>query len=1141
MPSDRLSRSDKRGLLLWVALGIIAAAFAQRFYFRAFPEASVDFRISREEALSRAKDSVGKLGENIADYRASIVFDVDDNAKTYLEREVGLKQANQLMSSQLNIWYWDVRFFRPQQEEEFRVRVSPAGQIVGYEHKIPETGAGPSLDRNAALAATENFLTNKVGVDLSAWQFLPEEANSEKKPNRTDWVFTWEKRGFRAKDAPYRLRASLEGDRPGSDGEYLQVPEAWKRSFARLRSGNDTLTAVFVVPYLLLLGVAVWLALRLTRLGRTTWSVAIALGAVVAALWFLQEVNNWPLWSAGYETTSSWSSFIFSRLGTALVTAIATALTVTLVLPAAEPLYRAAYPERLQLYKTLSWRGLRSREFFSAAVVGLSMAAVHIGYVVAFYIVASQRGAWAPQEINYEESVNTLFPWISGAAIGLLASTNEEFTFRLFAIPFFRNVTRSRWIAVIAPAFMWSFLHSNYPQEPPYIRGIEIGLFGIVAGLVMLRWGILATLIWHYTVDASLVGLFLIRSNSLYFKVSGVVVAAAAVAPLAFAALSYLVRGGFEADEDLKNRAISAPEVSLAAAPTAEEAGTGIKRYEPLPLGVISFLAFCLLVGGALAWRLKPEAIGDYLALSVNARAARERGDEVLRQRGVNPNLYHRATLLVNRMDAITNEFLRERVGITGANEVFAKKVPGALWLMRYFRDSEPEEFSVVLKPDGSLHSVHHTVAEAAAGASLSKEEAVSRAEKYLREEKKIDVSQWNMVEANSDKKPHRIDHALTWQENAPLDGSTKAAGTQDHAYARIELTVLGDEVTNYRTYVKIPDEFRRKHEESTLGRVVFGYAIPIVVIAGMGIAALIIFLKNLRSEEARAVPWRRVSRWSVWALGAYLLVVAFGDRLQQFLGQYETAVPLKLMLGMIGISVVLGAFFYVGAVALVFGIAWYYAKIAFGDERIPDQTKMPAAYYRDAFWVGLGGAATLMGIGALLRWTLKLWPVTYRGFAAALGGDYDAVIPAASMFGGSLLHSLLNIGMLALAASFVAAKLRPVWLRALVFALGVFVLVGGNWGGLDDFVKLWVLNAILLGVIVAGVWWIMRFNLLGGFLALMGISLAGGIAELLGQPDGFYRVNGYGIVLALVLLFAWPLLGWRMRAAGGDAGSPLS
>ena len=149
------------------------------------------------------------------------------------------------------------------------------------------------------------------------------------------------------------------------------------------------------------------------------------------------------------------------------------------MLPAAEPMYRESQPKQLQLGKVLTLRGLRSKEFFSAAVVGLSFAAAHIGYVVGFYVIATHFGAWAPQELNYEESVNTLFPWISGAAIGLLASTNEEFTFRLFAIPFFKKFTKSTWIAVIVPAFLWGFLHSNYPQEPAYIRGVEIGIIGV--------------------------------------------------------------------------------------------------------------------------------------------------------------------------------------------------------------------------------------------------------------------------------------------------------------------------------------------------------------------------------------------------------------------------------------------------------------------------------------------------------------------------------------------------------------------------------------------------------------------------------------------------------------------------------------
>ena len=77
-------------------------------------------------------------------------------------------------------------------------------------------------------------------------------------------------------------------------------------------------------------------------------------------------------------------------------------------------------------------------------------------------------------------------------------------------------MTKSRFLAVVLPAFVWGFLHSNYPQEPAYIRGIEVGLIGIVAGLVMLRWGIWATLIWHYTVDAFLISTSLLRSHGAY-------------------------------------------------------------------------------------------------------------------------------------------------------------------------------------------------------------------------------------------------------------------------------------------------------------------------------------------------------------------------------------------------------------------------------------------------------------------------------------------------------------------------------------------------------------------------------------------------------------------------------------------------
>jgi len=1129
---ERLSGSEKRVLLLWVALGIVGTIFAYKYFFRAFPEASVDFRVTRSEALQRAQSFVAGFGENVSGYRSSIVFSVDDDAKTYLERELGLQQANQMMSSQLHIWYWDVRFFRPQQEEEFFVRVSPAGNVVGYTHKIEEVRAGATLDRVAAQASAQNFLVSKLGLDASQWDFLPEEANSTKRPNRADWDFTWEKRGFRAKDAPYRLTVSLQGEHIGGAQEYLRVPEAWQRSYQRLRSANDTLALVFTVPYISLLGFAVWLAFRLTNSGQSSWHGAIVLGLLVAGLLFLQNLNDWPLWSASYNTNSSYSGFLLAKIGAALVLALLTAITVTLVLPAAEPLYRASQPERLQLAKAFTLRGLRSKEFFSAAVVGLSLAAAHIGYVVAFYVVASHFGAWAPQEINYEESVNTLIPWISGAAIGLLASTNEEFTFRLFAIPFFTKLTGSRWIAVIVPAFMWSFLHSNYPQEPPYIRGIEIGLIGIVAGLVMLRWGILATLIWHYTVDASLVGLLLVRSNNLYFRVSGIVVALAAAAPLLFAAISYLSRGRFEADEDLLNQAAPVPEISLAAGPEEVSAGVATRRYDALSSRTLALLAVCLVAGGALAWKVKPESIGEYLKLSVNARSARARGDAILRQHGLEPKGYKHATVLVNVTDPTTNEFLRERVGVARLNEILATQVPGALWRVRYFRDSQPEEYAVVLKPDGSLHAIRHTVADEAPGASLSKEEAMAMAEKFLREEKKIDLSQWSLVESNSDKRPHRTDHTLTWQQNAALDpGAARAA---EHAFARIELVVLGDEVTDYRTYIKIPDEWRRKQEETALTRIMFGYVIPILVMAGFAITALIVFLKNLRSEAARTIPWKRVSRWALWGLAGAALTLAFGDFLPNALSNYRTAIPFKMMMGVTAISALLGLLFSFGLLALLFGAAWYYGTRAFGGERIPESTSMPRAYYRDALFIGLGGTAAWVGLDAISKWVYQHLPGAQEGAAASFGANLDAVLPVAAIVGSSVRSGLTLTALIAITAAFIASMIRPKWLRACVFVLAVLALggLGANWHDPIDVAKKMIIGAVWIVVIDLAVRYVVRFNVLGYFLILAGIALLSGAGEMLAHPDYFYRANGYGALAALAVLFGWPLIAWQRGEA---------
>jgi hypothetical protein len=1135
--TDRLTSANKRALLLWVVAGIAGALFAYKYYFRAFPEASVNFKVSRSEALSRAKQFLSSLEEEAGSYQSAIVFDVDDNAKTYLERETGLEQANHLMSAELNIWYWDVRFFKPQQEEEFRVRVSPGGQIVGYEHHVEEARAGATLDRAAAQNAAESFLDTKLGV-RSGWDLLPEEINSTKRPNRLDWSFTWEKRGFRAKDAPYRLNVGLHGNRIGSSEEYLKVPEAWERSYKQLRSTNVLYNQIAIIPYILLLGGALWVGISLTRRGLANWMGAIKLGALVAVLFFLMQLNQWQSTRANYDTHVSYGSFIALQIAINILLAIGTALMVTLVLPGAEPLYRASQPDRLRLGKAFTLRGLQSKEFFSAAVVGLSLAAAHIGFIVAFYMFGSKVGIWAPQDINYSDAVNTSFPWIAGVAIGLLASTSEEFLFRLFAIPFVEHLTKSRVLAIILPAFSWSFLHSAYPQEPGYTRGIEVGIIGIVAGIVMLRWGILATLIWHYTVDASLVGLLLVRSNSMYFKISGVIVGAAALAPLLFSGIAYLTCGRFAVDEDLLNRAEPAPEISFASENISVSASTEKARgYDALTPGMIGFLAICLLAGGLLAWRAKQPAIGDYLKLSIDRRSARSRADATLRQRGLDPSSYHHAVLLANTTDPATNEFLRERVGVARLNEIYDQEVPGALWKVRYFRDSQPEEYAVVLRPDGSLHSVHHTLSEDAPGASLDKDQAVARAEEFLRRTQQIDLAQWTLVESKSDKHPHRVDHTLTWEENRALDSDWEPQnGSKSNAHARIEMQVLGDEVANYRTFIKIPDDWRRQQGELTLPRVILSMVLPVLVLGGLIITAVIVFLKNLRSEDAHSIPWRRIGAWGLWGLVGYVAIFALGDRIATFMNSYQTAIPFKTLLAGMAIGAVIGGAMYFSGIVLLFGMAWYYARRAFGKGRLPGWTGMPPTYYRDALWIGLGGTAAFVALNRLIAAASAHWPTAHRAIESSFGGDFDATLPAAAIFGAVVLRGLIYTGLVALGAAFVADQIKPRWLRLLLFLGAALAMVGTNWGTPADFAKQFLAGAALLALLALGVKRVMRFNILGGFIVVASTSLLAGAAKLLSQPDAFYRGNAYAVLLMLAALLAWPVVAWRSRPAGTQA-----
>ena len=157
MNPERFSKSDRRLTFAVAALIAVCAVYVRAQYDKAFPQASLKLVLSKSEVTAAAERFLETRGLKTSGFRQLTVFDPDDDARLYLEREVGLERANQLMEHDLPVWRWRARWYRPPQQEEMLVSVSPDGRIGGFEHVVPEAEAGARLTSQSCRTLTATF------------------------------------------------------------------------------------------------------------------------------------------------------------------------------------------------------------------------------------------------------------------------------------------------------------------------------------------------------------------------------------------------------------------------------------------------------------------------------------------------------------------------------------------------------------------------------------------------------------------------------------------------------------------------------------------------------------------------------------------------------------------------------------------------------------------------------------------------------------------------------------------------------------------------------------------------------------------------------------------------------------------------
>ena len=1099
----KLLRKDYILILVCILVAIISTIIVSNNFTKAFPEASINFKVTKNQSKEIASQFLDQIGFDKTGYRHSAIFSYDGEAKVFLEKELGAEKANELMGTKVRLWRWSNRWYKPMQKEEINVRVSPEGQLLGYTHLIPEEQEGAFLSADSAKQIVLEYLKTETQLNTAELEFV--EQSQKERPNRLDHTFIWKKADFKINEADYRYSLTILGDKIGGKQEYLFVPDSWSRDYEKLRSKNNT--TGLLAGFLLVLTVLAMLVVLIQRTRNLDikWRTALIFGSIAAVLSFLSYINNIPVSLYNYPTTDPFSSFLLKSIALDLVYALLTGFGIFFVTAAAEPLYREKYKNHISLTKTFSWHGLRTKKFFIAVIVGITLTFFFAAYQVIFYLVTKKFGGWAPQDIPYDNLLNTAFPWISVLLIGFLPAVSEEFISRMFSIPFFHRIVKYRWLAVIIPAFIWGFGHASYPQQPFYIRGLEVGLAGIFIGFVMLRFGILATLVWHYTVDALYTALLLLRSNNSYFITTAAIGTGIMLLPLIIALIAYIKNRSFVSDVELLNDKEAAEE-DTSPEPILEEIDK--PTYNPLSqkrlfigLGIAAILALFAF--------LKVEKIGDFVKFPSSKEQAKVAAKEFLQSQNYNVSDHKSVVYSSQRFSRMDTKYILENADIRRVNKLYSQESKGARWGVRFYKPLQKEEFSVYVDPrDLSIVSFARTIDEDAIGANLPKDSALVLAEDFALTQN-INVKELDLKDASANKRDNRTDFSFVWEAR---EGDEKNIAELKY---RVTVDIQGDQVSTFSTNIKLPEIWERERDKQTIFQTIL-LIMKILLIGFFFVFAIIRFVKEAKLGH---ILWKK----PLLVAGAIALINLAVHFLNFNITKrvYVTSIEPQLFNITIIISLLLSSIllFVFITLALSFLSALY-----------PNVLNTLSKVYRkslgrDTLLILLINMFGMIGINKIVAILQSRFSVHLLGSSLSLPEHIDSKLPALSAIDGGLTASLLTATLLGvLIFMFKDYIKKPIFLLPLalvtliaflpsnVFTLGEALLAGS---------RMLLLGLWSLGMVV----FFMRNNWLTYILIPFTTLVMLNISELFKQQNPFFTSNGLGLVCILLLVVLWILL----------------
>ncbi len=502
-------RISVKSLIVFILLAVLSLWLWYKFgYSRLL---FIDMPVDKNQALAKAESYLGSLGADLKGYSKAIVFHSDGWADRYLQKTIGVKKEEEFLKQHnYNLFYWNIRFFKESQKEEYRVTISPkTAEVLSFEHSIEDIERRENIDKEFARQKAEGFIENAYKIDLAEYNFHAEDA--KRYDSRMDYTFSWEKKGVYIPwdndqgGAKLLVSITLAGNEIRSfNKNWLDIPEKFKRYIENRLSLGQYLSSFsfLLIAALIIFSIYTVFKKKHTVTAKLSRKLYIYLAALLIGVNILAIANEFQRLVMGYPTTMNMASYlwlsimrIFLSVGFGGVLFVFPGVAGELL--RAEELRGAKYSSLLYYVKSTFF----SRNISWSVFFGYLLFFILLGFqAVLFYFGQEYLGVWK-ELTSLSQFSSSYLPFFGAFVIGINASLDEEIIFRLFGISLSKRFLKNTTLAVLLSSLVWGFGHTSYAIFPVWFRGIEVSLLGLVFGFAFIKFGFITVVTAHYLFD----------------------------------------------------------------------------------------------------------------------------------------------------------------------------------------------------------------------------------------------------------------------------------------------------------------------------------------------------------------------------------------------------------------------------------------------------------------------------------------------------------------------------------------------------------------------------------------------------------------------------------------------------------------